>query len=98
MKATRQDRQLEKLVKALETGSHVTENERFYLDPLELGLQNGILMRGHRVMIPQQLRNKILKELHTVHFEIFKMKSLARWIVWWPGTNTHIEEIARLSL
>lgn len=35
-------------------------------------------MRGFRVVIPQSLRANVLKQLHTGHFGINKIKAIAR--------------------
>lgn len=35
-------------------------------------------MRGFRVVIPSLLRAEVLKQLHTGHFGINKMKAMAR--------------------
>ena len=56
----------------------------FYQRKDELTVHCGVLMLGHRVVIPVKLRNKVLSELHEGHLGIVKMKSLARSYIWWP--------------
>lgn len=44
----------------------------------QLSLENGIIMRGHKLVIPNSLRESICKELHSSHFGVIKMKAEAR--------------------
>ena len=48
-------------------------------------------MWGIKVIIPAKLREGVLKELHTGHLGIVKMKSIARTLVWWPQIDATIE-------
>ncbi|KAF2881214.1 hypothetical protein ILUMI_24960 [Ignelater luminosus] len=52
-------------------------------------------MRGHRAVIPKQLRTRILQELHEGHFGVVKMKGLARGFCWWTGIDREIENLAK---
>ena len=61
----------------------------------ELTVCDGILIWGSRVVVPKELRGKLLNELHAVHSGIVRMKSLAREHFWWPGMDGEIENIAR---
>lgn len=67
----------------------------YYACRLQLSLENGCLMRGHKVVIPESLRNIICKELHSSHFGIIKMKAEARRRLWFPGVDSELEKLAR---
>ena len=51
----------------------------------ELTVCDGVLIWGSRVVVPKELRERLLKELHAVHSGIVRMKSMAREHFWWPG-------------
>ncbi|XP_054280986.1 uncharacterized protein K02A2.6-like [Macrosteles quadrilineatus] len=61
-------------------------------DP-EISLQDGIIFRGNRVIIPKKLQPKILQELHSTHVGIVRMKSLARNYGYWKNIDTDIESM-----
>lgn len=69
---------LKKLLHALQTGNMVPSEDRFNLDRTEFNIQNDIIRRGFRVVIPSSLHMEILKQLHIGHFGINKMKSITR--------------------
>ncbi|UYV65309.1 K02A2.6-like [Cordylochernes scorpioides] len=58
----------------------------------ELGACEGLLFWGNRVIIPTNLRAKMLDELHNSHQSIVGLKSVARTLFWWPGLDKDIEE------
>ncbi|KAJ8716473.1 hypothetical protein PYW07_003100 [Mythimna separata] len=60
----------------------------------QLSYENGILMRGHKVVIPSSLHNTICKELHSSHFGVVKMKAEARKRLWFPGVDAALEGLA----
>jgi hypothetical protein len=61
----------------------------------EISIEDGILLWGQRVIVPQALRESVLKTLHESHIGIVRMKSVARNSVWWPGIDETIEETAK---
>jgi len=61
----------------------------------ELTVQEGILFRGTRVIIPQSLQPAILQELHSTHVGIVKMKALARNYCYWKNIDKDIEALVK---
>ena len=59
----------------------------------ELTIKDGVILWGLRVIVAEQLRNKVLKELHQNHPGISWMKSLSRIHIWFPNTDNEIENI-----
>ncbi|KAK9720234.1 Integrase zinc binding domain [Popillia japonica] len=83
------------LIQALKNGRTVEAKFRFEIEQHEFALQGNCLMRGIRVYIPKQLRTKILEELHSTHFGITRMKSLARGYCWSSEIDKDIEHIVQ---
>jgi transposase InsO family protein len=57
---------------------------------LSIGPHDAIY-RGSRAVIPQSLREQVLKLAHEGHFGIKRTKALCREAVWWPRMDTDIE-------
>ena len=58
----------------------------------DLSIHNGLMMRSNRIVIPKDLQQEVLLQLHSGHQGIHKCKERARCSVWWPGINMDIEE------
>ena len=67
----------------------------FFNRRTELTVEEGCLLWGYRVVVPQRLREKLLQELHKDHPGVTKMKSVARGYIWWPGLDRDIENLAK---
>lgn len=61
----------------------------------EMTIEQGCLMWGYRLIVPETCKNKILLEIHSSHMGIVKSKALARSYVWWPSIDEHIEKTIR---
>ena len=63
-----------------------------------LAVVNRCLMFADRVIIPPPLRNRILKQFHSGHPGISRIKSIARSYVYRPSMDTDIEKLVKSCL
>ena len=61
----------------------------------ELSVENQLLFKGDRVVIPSTLQPEILKHLHTGHMGTEKMQLCARSSVFWPGLTNEVKNITK---
>ena len=96
-KATRKDPILSRVLQFVMTGWPDKQNElettHHFSKRHEITVADGCLLWGIRVIIPTQLRERVLHELHTGHPGIVRMKSLVRLHVWWPNLDKDIATI-----
>ena len=59
----------------------------------ELSVEDGIILKGDRVVIPKSLQQETLKQLHTAHQGIEKTRLRARDTVYWNGITNDIERV-----
>lgn len=57
----------------------------------ELSVEDGCILWGARVVIPPQLRTRVIDEIHEGHPGMERMKCFARSYVWWPSLNADLE-------
>ena len=65
----------------------------YYSVSAELTVQQGLLMRNNRLVIPSSLRHDMLDRLHTGHQGITKCRRRAQQSVWWPGLSKQLEDL-----
>ena len=95
-KWTARDPILSKIIEVLLSGGEAGDEFQPYLRRREkLSLQDGRILRGSRVVVPEVARQRILEELHEGHPGISRMKGIARGVVWWPGESG--EELPEVS-
>ena len=57
-----------------------------------LSMENGLIIKGARLLIPSTLRKKVLEQIHDGHLGIEKCMLKARDSVFWPGISNDIQE------
>lgn len=79
---------------------HVTDTDRhpFFDSRNELTLEQGVILWGMRVVIPEKLRDLLLLELHEEHLGMSRTKSFARGYLWWPYRDRDIEDMIERCL
>ncbi|CAB4043006.1 Transposon Ty3-G Gag-Pol poly [Paramuricea clavata] len=58
----------------------------------ELSVHKGIILRGHRIVMPTSLRRRTIHLAHIGHQGIIKTKRLLRSKVWFPNIDKMVEE------
>ena len=58
----------------------------------ELSFQNSLVLRGDRIVLPSNLRQKALEIVHEGHLGIERCKSLLRQKLYWPGLDKQVIE------
>ncbi|UYV70256.1 K02A2.6-like, partial [Cordylochernes scorpioides] len=61
----------------------------------DFSVENGILLKGSRYVIPENIRKGLLQRIHEGHLGIVKCRERAKGSVWWPWITSEIEEMVR---
>ncbi|GBM27197.1 hypothetical protein AVEN_9862-1 [Araneus ventricosus] len=72
----------------------------YWQNRYEISVQDGLLMRGCRIIIPKSHQAEVLNQIHEGHLGITKCRARARCSVYWPGISkitSDYPEIARLD-
>ena len=59
----------------------------------ELTIEDGLILKGTRIVIPSKQCQAILKQIHEGHLGLNKCKLRAKETVHWPGLNTELEDL-----
>ncbi|XP_061504929.1 uncharacterized protein K02A2.6-like [Anopheles gambiae] len=72
--------------------TYAGELSRFYARREALSAVENCILFGERVVIPNILQQRCLRQFHRGHPGIQRMKSLARSYVYWPSIDSNISE------
>ncbi|XP_053403100.1 uncharacterized protein K02A2.6-like [Mercenaria mercenaria] len=91
--ATLEDQTLVKLIECIKNGWNKAPREvkPYYSVRDELSVDNGIIFRGDRCIIPKSMRREILDQLHS-HIGIEGCLKRARSCVYWPNITSQIKD------
>ena len=92
--ATHLDNDLSQLRKLITSGAkHLPKQLNMYKSMVnEISVtREGILLRGHRILIPKALRARVIDLAHAGHQGIVKTKKLIRSRVWFEGIDHAVE-------
>ena len=59
----------------------------------ELTIEDGMIFKGTRIVIPAKKWKVVLKLIHEGHLDLNKSKLCAKEIVYWPGLNDQHEKL-----
>nr|CAX83705.1 Gag-Pol polyprotein [Schistosoma japonicum] len=71
------------------------ELKQYYQRRQSLSIVNDCIMFADCVIVLNNLRSHVLKQLHTAHSGIGRMKAIARSYVYWPNIDKDIEDLVR---
>ena len=61
----------------------------------ELSVEDGVILKGERVVIPQSMQADVIQRIHAGHQGIEKCKMRARTSVFWNGINNDLEDVVK---
>ena len=56
-------------------------------------IEDGLVLKGTRIIIPNKKREDILKLIHEGHLGLSKCKMRAKETVYWLGINEQLEQL-----
>ena len=99
LQETNKDKELQSLKHYISTGWPAKRSQiPVFLHPYwnfrdELTVESGILMKNSKVLIPETLKQKYLKQIHQGHQGIEACRSRAREFVFWVNINSDLKEM-----
>ena len=69
------------------------EIQKYWTFREELTIEDGLILKGMRIVIPERKRGEILKQIHEGHLGLNKCQMQAKETVYWPGLNDQLEQL-----
>ena len=100
--ATASDPELVAVLKAIREGwpdksvlhSSTSEMMTLYNVRDTLSVENGIILKGERIVIPRAMRKSVKASLHAGHLGFDSMMRRARDLIFWPGLTAEVKQLA----
>ncbi len=67
----------------------------FWNDRLKLTIADGIVMCNDRVVVPREMQQGVLQELHAAHQGQERAMQRARQTVYWPGMTNNVRNVVK---
>ncbi|XP_043231405.1 uncharacterized protein K02A2.6-like isoform X5 [Amphibalanus amphitrite] len=67
----------------------------FFRCRLELSTADGLIFKGDRIVVPEELRRRLLDLAHEGHQGTVRTKQRLRELFWWPGMDANVECLVR---
>ena len=59
----------------------------------ELSIQDGVVLKGERIIVPSSLRQRIMDKVHASHLGVQGCLRRAKEAFYWPGIYKQITEL-----
>ena len=69
------------------------EIQKYWTFCEELTIEDGLILKGARIVIPDVKREQILQQIHEGHLGLNKCQMCAKETVYWPGLNDQLEQL-----
>ena len=97
--ATKDDAELQELIKHIMCSNHAQCQKSLmafkeFMHEMSV-TRDGILLRERLVVLPEALREQVVRLAHSGHQGIVKAKALIRSRVWYPGIDKQVERTVR---
>ena len=94
-KVSAEDEELRVVLGCLASGNWEGAPKSYVCVRNELTFIGHVIVRGTRIVIPEKLRQRVLRLAHEGHQGIVEMKERLRSKVWWPGIDKDAERKCR---
>ena len=97
-KATAGDASLQILMSTVLEGWPSTEDgvpqeiKSYFSCRADITVQNGLLFKGERIIVPSQLRKEMMEKIHSSHLGIEGCLRRAREVFYWPRMNAELKD------